>query len=790
MPSRQNTSLAFSGFAGCLRTPGPLPDSGEAWNLYGLVSKSSISFPLTPALSLGEREKHPPHSDKSQRSGVPSDGQRGTLSPRERAGVRGNWAHVVSTASGCLYLSAVLLLFTCGKALPAGTGDAARPNVLFILCDDLGYGDVGVFFQNLRREQNRSAPSHFTPKIDTLAAEGIRLPHYYCPAPVCAPSRASMLLGVHQGHANVRDNQFDKALEHNHTLGTVMKGAGYATACIGKWGLQGTPAPAPPDWPAHPLNRGFDYYYGYIRHSDGHEHYPKEGVYQKTKQVWENRTEVSAGLDKCYTTDLFTARAKEWISQHERTNPAQQFFLYLAYDTPHAVLELPTQAYPAGGGTNGGLQWLGKPGRMINTASGTVDSWYHPSYANATWDDDNNPATPPVPWPDVYKRFATDVRRLDDCVGDLLQLLKDLGIDRNTLVVFTSDNGPSRESYLPQDYEPTFFHSFGPFDGIKRDCWEGGLRVGAIARWPGSIPPDRTSNLPCAAWDWMPTFAELAGVPAPARTDGKSLVPTLTGHGKQQPPTVYCEYFESGKTPNYPEFAPAHRGRVRKQMQVLRIGDFIGVRYNVTNAADAFEIYNILTDPQETNNLASANTGLQQQLKERVLQVRRPGGGVTRPYDNALVPAVRADTLLSNQVNFAVSEGHWPWLPDLDTLVPRKIGLVAGLDLGVRSRDTDYGIRFSGYFLAPADGQYTFYLTSDAGAQLRLHEALVIDDDFNHDGSEVAASIRLQAGLHPLRLFYRHQAGPARLRLEYSGPGFQRQPVPLAALRANPGSDS
>src|ERR1017187_5128149 len=107
--------------------------------------------------------------------------------------------------AGCL--SAALLLFSCGKALPAGAGDAARPNVLFILCDDLGYGDVGVFFQNLRREQNRSAPSHFTPKIDTLAAEGIRLPHYYCPAPVCAPSRASMLLGVHQGHANVRDNQ-------------------------------------------------------------------------------------------------------------------------------------------------------------------------------------------------------------------------------------------------------------------------------------------------------------------------------------------------------------------------------------------------------------------------------------------------------------------------------------------------------------------------------------------------------------------------------------------------------
>ena len=448
----------------------------------------------------------------------------------------------------------LLALFVCASTL-AAEPLPAKPNILFILCDDLGYGDVGVFFQNLRQKQ--AEPCHFTPKIDTMAAEGIQLPHHYCPAPVCAPSRASLLLGVHQGHANVRDNQFDKELDHNHTLATVMKGAGYATAAIGKWGLQGKPAPAPPDWPAHPLNRGFDYYYGYIRHADGHEHYPKEGIYRKPKEVWDNRTEVSTNLDKCYTTDLFTARAKHWLADHQRTNASQPFFLYLAYDTPHATLELPTQAYPPGGGTNGGLQWLGQPGHMINTASGTVDSWYHPDYASATWDHDKNPSTPPVPWPDVYKRFATDVRRIDDCVGDLLQLLKDLGLDQNTLVVFTSDNGPSRESYLKEPYEPTFFHSFGPFDGIKRDCWEGGLRVGAIARWPGRVPANRVSPLPCAFWDWMPTFAAMAGLPAPARSDGVSLLPTLTGRSVQRPSTIYVEYFLAGRTPKYDEFEPA-----------------------------------------------------------------------------------------------------------------------------------------------------------------------------------------------------------------------------------------
>src|SRR5690606_38069180 len=155
--------------------------------------------------------------------------------------------------------------------------------------------------------------------------------------------------------------------------------------------------------------------------------------------------------------------------------------MYLAYDTPHAVLELPTQAYPEGSGLNGGIQWLGKPGHMINTASGTVDSYMYPQYARATYDDDNNAATPEVSWPDTYKRYASVNCRIDEQVADILQLLKDLKIDDNTLVVFTSDNGTSAESYLPEPYKPDFFNGFGPFDGIKRDLYEGGVRVPAIA---------------------------------------------------------------------------------------------------------------------------------------------------------------------------------------------------------------------------------------------------------------------------------------------------------------------
>jgi len=335
---------------------------------------------------------------------------------------------------------------------PAEATAAPRPNIIFILTDDLGFGDVGVFFQNTRHSANvRSEPWHITPQIDRLAAGGVQLRDHYCPAPVCAPSRASLLLGVHQGHANVRDNQFDKALENNHTLASVLRAAGYATACIGKWGLQGKRDDTLPNrWPAHPLDRGFDSYFGYISHNDGHWHYPKEDG----QILLDGATDVSTNFDLCYTTDLFTARAKKWIVGQHTARPRQPFFLYLAYDTPHAKLQLPPGPYPAGGGLRAGVQWLGTPGHMINSATGARDSFMHPDYAQATWDHDRDPATPEQPWPDVYKRYATDVRRIDNCVGDLMQLLKDLRIDDNTLVVFTSDNGPSKESYLKEDYSP------------------------------------------------------------------------------------------------------------------------------------------------------------------------------------------------------------------------------------------------------------------------------------------------------------------------------------------------
>jgi arylsulfatase A-like enzyme len=671
---------------------------------------------------------------------------------------------------------ALLLL---ALALPAAA--AEKPNIIFILTDDLGWGDYGSFFQNLRKEKgDRSEPWHMTPQLDNMAAEGLKLPHHYCPAPVCAPSRASLLLGVHQGHSEIRDNQFDKELPDNHTLATVMKGAGYATAAFGKWGLQGGPGQkekkgdnlTPKDWPGYPPKRGFDFFHGYVRHRDGHAHYPKEDG----KEVWENDDEISAGLDACYTADLFTARAKKWIADLHAADAKKPFFAYLAFDTPHAKTQLPAAPYPQGGGLKGGIQWLGKKGHMINTAGGKPDSWFHPDYASATWDADKDPSTPEVAWPDVYKRYATSVRRIDDCVGDIIHTLEDLGIDGNTLIVFTTDNGPSQESYLKQPFDADFFNSFGPFDGIKRDLLEGGIRVGAIARWPDFIAPDSTRDIPSQFHDWMPTFAELGGVAAPARADGTSLLPTIARMGSQKDPQVYVEYSVNNNTPKYPEFAKQHRGAKRGQMQAIRLGDFIGVRFQTKSHADPFEIYNIVSDPQETKNLAKDMPELQEKMHATVLRMRRPNKTAPRPYDDIPVPAVEADS--SPGVAWASYANESPWLARLDDLTPTSEGTSETISDAAPTADAAL---FSGYIEIPAGGAYTFHLPAKALALLRIHEATVIDAAYAPSEKESSGTIILAKGKHPFRLYWKN--GETKPAIEISGPDMERTPVPKEMLR-------
>jgi arylsulfatase A-like enzyme len=632
-----------------------------------------------------------------------------------------------------------------------------KPNIIFILTDDLGYGDIGVFFQNQRKQAAvPGLPYELTPHIDELAKMGAQFTQQYCNAPVCAPSRASLLTGVNQGNAHVRDNQFDKALENNHTIASVLKQAGYTTIAIGKWGLQGVKEEGP-NWPAHPLKRGFDHYFGYMRHRDGHEHYPVEGVYRGKKEVWKDYTNVAAGLDKCYTTDLWTAYAKKWVIDYEKTNGKQPFFMYLAYDAPHAVLELPTQAYPNGGGLHGGLQWLNEPGHMISTASGTVDSYVYPEYANAMYDNDHNPGTAELPWPDTYKRYATATRRIDDAVGDLMQLLADLGIRDNTLVVFTSDNGPSIESYLPPSFapnHPTFFASYGPFDGIKRDCWEAGVRMPSLAVWPGHIAPGKIINTPSMLSDWLPTFADVANIPAPARTDGVSLLPSLTGKGKQEQSLVYAEYFEGGKTPAFPEFEPSRIGKKRNQMQLIRMGNLVGVRYDIQSANDDFEIYNVVRDPKETNNLATKPgfEKMQARMKDKVLQVRQADPEAKRPYDDALIPAVTIHKKLHKGLRWKFFEGNFPYVIAAKGMKPERSGVLK--NTGNKTEIGKKGmILYEAYIRVPEDGKYNFLFETSGKGFVRLHDAEFFDADFEYvPGTVLSQVVYLKKGFHPVTI--------------------------------------
>lgn len=651
----------------------------------------------------------------------------------------------------------------------------APPNIIFILTDDLGYGDIGVFFQNQRKQNgNKAFPFQLSPHLDQMAASGAKFTHQYSNAPVCAPSRASFITGMNQGNAKVRDNQFDKQIEENHTIATMLKAAGYSTAVIGKWGLQGE-TKEEPNWPAHPSKRGFDQFFGYMRHADGHEHYPYEGLYRGKKQVWDNYTDVAAGLSKCYTTDLWTAYAKKWIVSHQRGEEAKKpFFMFLAYDAPHAVLELPTQAYPKGGGLKGGLQWKGIKGEMINTASGEIDTYVHPDYARATYDADQNAATPELAWPDTYKRYATANRRIDDAVGDLSQLLKDLNIADNTLIIFTSDNGPSIESYLPKGFaanSPEFFGSFGPFDGIKRDVWEGGLRMPTLASWPARIPGAKTISSASMLSDWMATFADAANIPAPARTDGVSLLPSLTGKGKQEQGQVYVEYTEGGRTPDLKSFEESRRGRKREQMQMIRIGDLVGVRYQIRSASDDFEIYNVVSDPKETKNLAiePAYRQVQEKMKAKVLQNRRVDAEAPRPYDSAAVPAgVLLSKAMQPGLSWKFFKGNFPWVVSEKGRKAFKQGHATDFK-SVPAFASKGMVLYEGYLKILKEGSYTFSLQTKGKAYVRLHEAELLDADFGYlPGKEIFTTVRLKAGYHPVKIYVSgEQGGPDKIMLKY-----------------------
>lgn len=666
----------------------------------------------------------------------------------------------------------------CFVLLLGSTVDASQPNIVFVLTDDLGWGDLGVFYQN----QSKHDKTHKTPHLDRLAAGGLQMRAHYCPAPVCAPSRSSLLTGVHQGNAVVRNNQFDKALEDNHTLGSVLREAGYRTCMIGKYGLQGGPkekqqSGTPADWPAYPTKRGFDEFFGYVSHYAGHLHYPNDPwelaneAHQGTPDLWHSDDsgdrEISNSLSKCYTTDLFTARAKHFLQTHVESRSDQPFFVMLNYDTPHAALQIPTIPYPDGGGTDGGLQWTGGTDSdsidqpAINSAVGDVDTFIHADYADQDWSD-------------AEKRFATMVRRIDSAVGDLNETLEELGLAENTLVVFTNDNGPHQEAYFKGEswgsssYSPQAFQSYGPYDGTKRDCWEGGIRMPTLVWWKGTIAANRIDNTPSQFHDWMATLCDVAEVPAPARCDGVSLLPTLTGNGKQPESLVYIEYLNGSKTPDYEDFLPSRRSRPRKEMQVIRMTandgkSYKGVRYDIQSADDDFEIYDVEADVDEAKNMAESSETmkrLQERMKAKVLQVRSTNDSAIRPYDDAVIPAsenaspdtqvVRFD--LPNNVSYvsAPRGESQPITVDVISDVQGKFTFIAPSP-GV------YEIR--GVFTVTDEGSKAISLQSESPCFMRLHEAHAID--LLGSGESSSAKRSLAVGNHPYALTIRAEEAGA-----------------------------
>ncbi len=658
---------------------------------------------------------------------------------------------------------------------------ADKPNIIFFFCDDLGYGDTGCFWQD-----GKTGDKFDTPALDKMAAEGVMMTHHYVAASVCAPSRGSLLTGRHQGHCEIRNNQFDKALPLNHTIGSLLKEAGYYTAFIGKGGLAGSEnnqlvnyaGTQSMNLPGHPMKQGFDHFFGYHFHNDGHHHYPKNGTTSKVSVIYDDYQQVVNHSQDLYTTDAWTAAAKKVIIDEYEDADDQPFFIYLAYDTPHTSLHIPAVAYPPldsdGDPRTGGIQWTmatdgsGKV-RYASTAtgSGSYNNYYHPSVVGS--------------WSDNKKRHVTMIRRIDNSIADIINTLEEIGVADNTLLLFASDNGPHGAS---SDDIHKDFESFANFEGIKRDLLEGGIRTPMVVRWPDQITGSgdesniREITYPSGLWDWMPTFSEIVGLPAPAWCDGVSLIPTLTGTGTQRDKGyLYFEYYYNGKTKNWPSYFPNHANERRDQQQCIRIGDYMGIRKPVSSGTENFEIYNVVSDTGQGTNLAASMPDLQQQMKNQVIWARRPLADASRVYDSLNLPALTL-AQKSYGVKWKSYTGPFPWVPEFRDMTPVTEGKDVAFDPSTHAPADNTGILYEGYIFAPRDGSYTFYLTTDDGGSFFIHDAHVIDDDFHHDGSEVSASVNLEAGYHPYRLYYKHGTGGHVLSVKWAGPEFTKQVIP------------
>lgn len=426
---------------------------------------------------------------------------------------------------------AMMLAYSEGRA-----AEPTRPNFVYILLDDAGYGDLSCYGQK-----------HFaTPNIDRLASEGMKFSQHYSGSTVCAPTRCCLMTGLHTGHAYVRGNrevqpEGQAAMPAKIvTLPRLLKKAGYATGAFGKWGLG---APGSPSDPAH----HFDVFFGYNCQRQAHTYYPDH--------LWKNFERVPMD-GKTHSADVIMQEALAFIREHRD----QPFFAFLPVTIPHAAMHAP-ESYVA-------------PFREKFPQFATVVGKYKgPEVKN------------PI------AAFAGMMTQMDAHVGQLLALLEELQLDKKTLVMLTSDNGPHKEG----GHRPEFFDSNGPLRGHKRDLYEGGIRAPLLARWPGKVARGSHSDHISAHWDMLPTLCELAGIEAPQATDGISLVPTLFGKPEQQQPHeyLYWEFYEQG-------------GK-----RAVRFGDWKAIQLNRNEDPQApVALYHLPTDIGEQTNVASKHPEL------------------------------------------------------------------------------------------------------------------------------------------------------------------------------------
>ncbi|WP_111709591.1 arylsulfatase [Lutibacter citreus] len=444
-------------------------------------------------------------------------------------------------------------------------GTISKPNIIYILADDLGYGDLSCYGQQ----------KFSTPNIDKLASQGMLFTQHYSGSTVCAPSRSALLTGMHTGHTVVRGNKEIQPEgqypipDNTYTLAEVMKKAGYTTGAFGKWGL-GFPGSE-----GDPVNQGFDTFYGYNCQRLGHKYFPDH--------LWSNRDSIvlkgNENLgNKIYAPSVIHEKTIQFIEQ----NKDKPFFAYVASIIPHAELAAPEVLME---------KYRNKflPEKVYKDTSSVAE------LKNGAYQSQK----------ESHAAFAAMIDLLDQQVGEIMNKVEELGIADNTIIIITSDNGPHKEGGA----DPKYFNSNGVFKGTKRDLYEGGIRVPMIVKWPGKVKENSKSNHVSAFWDVFPTFADITGVEKPKNIDGISFLPELLGNTKEQKEHeyLYWEFHEKG-------------GR-----QAVRMGDWKAVKYQVLKNPNApIKLYDLSKDPGEKNNIATQNPEIVLKMETIIKEARTP----------------------------------------------------------------------------------------------------------------------------------------------------------------------